>query len=379
MNIVVDAHVHLWDPARGDYGWLKPELTGLYRRFEVQELHALLEPAHVDGVVLVQAAPTAAETDYLLGIAEQTPWVFGVVGWIDFDAENVVDVVASRARHRKLVGVRPMLQDLDDPEWILNPTRAPALTALASHGLVFDALIHPQHIGAIEQIAERHPDLSIVIDHAAKPIISAQPDLAWRDGMRRLAARNNVACKLSGLLTQLVPNTSEEHVSAHAEVVMDLFGPCRTLWGSDWPVLTQAAPYSQWFELTQQILSRLSATERRAVLGGNAARIYHLDLRAQAAAILLHPADNVVVCCRPVAAGERIRIGEQEHLVVLDPAELGHKIARRALQVGTKVIKYGASIGSATAAVAAGGWVHLHNMKSDYISPHTRALGGDGS
>lgn len=379
MNIVVDAHVHLWDPARGDYGWLQPELTGLYRRFEAKELHALLEPAHVDGVVLVQAAPTTAETDYLLDIAEQTPWVFGVVGWLDFDAQNVAEAAASRAQHRKLVGVRPMLQDLDDPEWILDPRRAPALTALAAHGLVFDALIHPQHIGAIEQIADRHPDLSIVIDHGAKPGISGPPEATWREGMRRLAARNNVVCKLSGLLTQLAANTSNEHVSAHAEAVMDLFGPRRVLWGSDWPVLTQAATYSQWFELTQQILSRLSAPERSAVFGANAARIYHLDLRAQAAAILLHPADNVVVCCRPVVAGERIRIGEREHLVVLEAAELGHKIARRALQVGAKVIKYGASIGSATAAVAAGGWVHLHNMKSDYISPHTRALGGDGT
>lgn len=379
MNIVVDAHVHLWDPARGDYGWLRPELTGLYRRFDTQELHTLLDTSRVDGVVLVQAAPTAAETDYLLAIAEQTSWVFGVVGWMDFDAENVADAVAGRRQHRKLVGVRPMLQDLDDPAWILHPRRAPALTALASHGLVFDALIHPRHIDAIEQIADRHPGLNIVVDHAAKPTISGRPDVAWREGMRRLAARNNIVCKLSGLLTQLSPSTSTEHVSAHAEVVMDLFGPRRLLWGSDWPVLTQASTYSQWFALTQQMLNPLSAAERSAVLGGNAARIYQLDLRARAAAILLHPADNVVVCCRAVTAGERIRISEDEHIDVLEAAELGHKIARRPLQVDMKVIKYGAAIGSATATVPAGGWVHMHNMKSDYISPHTRAPGGDGS
>ncbi|HEY0682039.1 MAG TPA: amidohydrolase family protein [Steroidobacter sp.] len=379
MNIVVDAHVHLWDPARGDYGWLKPELTGLYRRFDTQELHALLDTSHVDGVVLVQAAPTAAETDYLLGIAEQTSWVFGVVGWIDFDADNVADVVASRARHQKLVGVRPMLQDLDNPEWILHPRRTPALTALASQGLVLDALIHPKHIDAIERIAERHPELSIVVDHAAKPTISGRPDATWRDGMRRLAANKNVVCKLSGLLTQLTSATSTEHVLPHAEIVLDLFGPRRLLWGSDWPVLTQAATYSQWFSMTQRILGSLSEAERGAVLGGNAARIYQLDLRAQAPAILLHPADNVVVCCRAVSAGERIRVGTDEQIVVLEAAELGHKIARRPMEMGSKVIKYGASIGSATANVPAGGWVHLHNMKSDYISPHTRALGGEGS
>lgn len=379
MNIVVDAHVHLWDPARGDYGWLKPELTGLYRRFDEQELHALLDASRVDGVVLVQAAPTTAETDYLLGIAERTPWVFGVVGWIDFDAANVVEVVAIRRAQRKLVGVRPMLQDLDDPEWILDPRRAPALSALAAHGLVFDALIQPKHIEAIEEIAERHPDLKIVVDHAAKPTISGPPDAAWRAGMRRLASRNNIVCKLSGLLTELAPDTGAEHVSAHAKVIMDLFGPRRLLWGSDWPVLTQAATYSQWMSRTHRILELLSATERSAVLGGNAARIYQLDLRAQAAAILLHPADNVVVCCRAVSAGERIRISEDEHLTVLEAADLGHKIARRPLQVGTKIIKYGASIGSATANVASGGWVHMHNMKSDYMSAHTRAVSGDRS
>ncbi len=379
MNVVVDSHVHLWDPARGDYGWLTPELTGLYRRFETEELHALLDACHVDGVVLVQAAPTVEETKYLLGIAERTPWVFGVVGWIDFDANDVADAIASLGKHRKLVGVRPMLQDLKDPEWILDPRRAPALAALASHGLVFDALIHPKHIDAIVTIADRHPDLRIVIDHAAKPVISGPPDAEWCDGMRRLAGNSNVVCKLSGLLTQLTSNTSSEQASAHAAVVLDLFGPRRLLWGSDWPVLTQAATYSQWFSQTQRMLSSMSPAEREAVLGGNAARIYQLDLRARAAAILLHPEDNVVVCCRAVAEGERIRVSDDEQLVVLEAAELGHKIARRPLRVGAKVIKYGASIGSVTAEVATGGWVHLHNMKSDYLSPHTRALGGDGS
>lgn len=373
MTSIIDAHVHLWDPDRGDYGWLTPALPKLFRRIDEQELQGHLQSFGIDGAVLVQAAPSVAESDYLLSIAERTPWVRGVVGWVDLDAPDVERQIAARAAQQKFVGVRPMLQDSSDPDWIVDPNRDRALSALASHGLVFDALIKPVHMGRIEQIARRHPTLSIVIDHAAKPSIGEQLDPAWRASLRALASCPNVVCKLSGLLTELRPDTDEAKVLECAEAVLQTFGASRVIWGSDWPVLTLASSYEHWYALTRQALRSLSDAERNAVMGGNAARIYKMKIRSAAAAILLHPDDNVLVCCRAVCAGERVQIGPEEQIHVLQDIDLGHKLARRGLSAGDKVIKYGAPIGSMTATVSAGGWIHLHNMKSDYISAHTRA------
>jgi L-fuconolactonase len=379
MSSIIDAHVHLWDPDRGDYGWLTPALPKLYRRIDERELREQLTRAGVDGAVLVQAAPTEAESDYLLSIAERTPWVRGVVGWVDFDAPDVEQRIAKRARQSKFVGVRPMLQDIDDVDWILHPGRDRALRALASHGLVFDALIKPVHMSRIEQIARRYPNLSIVIDHAAKPTIGNEMSRSWRESLRALASYPNVVCKLSGLLTELAPATDVARVRDCAEIVLQLFGPGRVLWGSDWPVLTLASSYDQWYALTQRALNSLSEADRNAVTGGNAARIYRMKTIPAALAILLHPDDNVLVCCRAVRAGERFLINENEEIQVLQDTDLGHKLARRVLSAGEKVIKYGAPIGSMTAAVSAGEWIHLHNMKSDYISAHTRAARVDAT
>jgi len=380
MSPIIDSHVHVWDPARGDYGWLTRELASLYRRIDERELHDQLIRAGVQGAVLVQAAPTEAESDYLLSIAEREPWVLGVVGWVDFDAPDIEQRIARRARQAKFVGVRPMLQDLQDADWILQPGRDRALSALARHGLVFDALIRPVHLSRIEQIARRYPNLAIVIDHAAKPSVGNEVSRSWRESLRALASYPNVVCKLSGLLTERAPGVDPTKVLDCAKVVLQLFGPSRVIWGSDWPVLTLASSYEEWYALTQRALSSLSVTDRNAVLGDNAARVYRMKVAPAAPlAILLHPDDNVLVCCRAVRAGERFQINEREEIRVLQDVDLGHKLARRALSAGEKVIKYGAPIGSMTAAVAAGGWVHLHNMKSDYISAHTRAARVDGT
>ena len=373
MSTVIDAHVHLWDPSRGDYGWLRPELTGLYRHIDVSELRTVTSGSGVDGVVLVQAAPTVAESDYLLSIAERASWILGVVGWLDFDDDRVEEAVAKRAAREKFVGVRPMLQDLSDADWILAPNRGRALRALESNGLTFDALIRPIHLSRMETVAQRFPALSLVIDHAAKAAIGESCDYSWLSGLRSLAANENVVCKLSGLLTELIPGTSEDKVIERSLQILDLFGCSRVLWGSDWPVLTEAAAYDRWMMLTHRILGSMSASERAAVMGENAARIYKLHPRIASALILLHPDDNVLVCRRAVSIGEGALIGAGERLEILHDVELGHKVARRKLAAGEKVIKYGAPIGSMTSPVPAGGWIHLHNMQSDYISAHTRA------
>jgi L-fuconolactonase len=275
----VDAHVHLWDPIRGDYGWLTPKMTPLYRRFGHTDVKPLLDAANIAGAVLIQAAATSAETDYLLAIAESVPWVLGVVGWVDLDAEDVEDQVARRAKHPKFVGVRPMLQDIEDPLWILDPRRSRALKAMERHRLVFDALIRPVHLDAISQVASDHPDLAIVIDHAAKPTIGWQLDQSWQSAMRRASRLSNVKCKISGLMTELAPGTDTTMIGPHVETLLELFAHGRLIWGSDWPVLTTAATYAEWFRVSQLCLARLDQAALEGVMGGNAIRTYRMGSR----------------------------------------------------------------------------------------------------
>jgi L-fuconolactonase len=275
--MIIDAHQHFWDPARGDYGWLKPD-NPIHRVFATADLRPLLAQTGVDATILVQAAPTPDETDYMLEIARATPWVLGVVGWVDLEAPDAADAIRRRARDPLFLGVRPMLQDIADPDWILRPELAPALDAIAAEGLVFDALILSHQIGTITELAGRHPQLSIVLDHAAKPKLgNADAMAAWARAITGLAARPNVTCKVSGLLTEVQQGGEKHDVVRAIGMLFELFGAARLLWGSDWPVLTLKGDYQDWFELAREAVAARDSSAVRAVMGGNALRIYRPD------------------------------------------------------------------------------------------------------
>jgi L-fuconolactonase len=272
--MIVDAHQHFWDPARGDYGWLKPD-NPVHRVFSTADLRPLLIQSGVEATILVQAAPTPGEADYMLTIARKTPWVLGVVGWIDLLAPDAADQVRRRAADPHFLGVRPMLQDLEDPDWIRQRALDPALNAIAAEGLVFDALILPHQIGAITELAARHPQLSIVLDHAAKPKLGdADAMTLWACDIEKLAKGPNVTCKVSGLLTELSPEGDREDVIRAIDIIFELFGPERLLWGSDWPVLTLAGDYRGWFELVRAAIAAHDPDLVGAVMGDNALRVY---------------------------------------------------------------------------------------------------------
>jgi L-fuconolactonase len=278
--MIVDAHQHFWDPGRGDYGWLKPG-SPIHRVFSTAELRPLLIQAGVDATILVQAAPTPAESDYILAIARKTPWVLGVVGWIDLLAPNAVEEVRRRAGDPLFLGVRPMLQDLEDSNRIRQRTLDPALNAAAAEGLVFDALIRSDQIGAITELAARHPQLAIVLDHAAKPPLGdATAMTLWKREMEKLSGAPNVSCKLSGFLTALGPSGTRADVIRAIRVLFDQFGPKRLLWGSDWPVLIAAdcfvgaGDYQGWFELAREAIAARDPSAARLAMGDNALRIY---------------------------------------------------------------------------------------------------------
>ncbi len=274
--MTIDSHFHCWQLARGDYGWLTAASGSIHRDVSVHEWQAQSAPLGVTGGVLVQAAPTENETRFLLDQADANAAVLGVVGWADLLATNAPERIRSLATHPKLKGLRPMLHDLADPEWILQPALAAALNTMVECDLVFDALVKPEHLPHVLQLALAYPRLRVVIDHGAKPDIANQQWQPWADDMALLANETTVMCKLSGLLTEAGTAPQPGTVRRWALHVLHQFGPDRVLWGSDWPVLALAGSYASWWGETQTVLHDLNASQKAAVLGGNARRFYHL-------------------------------------------------------------------------------------------------------
>lgn len=274
--MIIDAHFHCWELARGDYGWLTPELGPIYRDVTVADWQREAAPHGIIGGVLVQAAPTEAETQFLLRQADANPAVLGVVGWVDLLAPDAPERIRRLAAHPKLKGLRPMLQDIADPEWILQPALEPALRAMAECGLVFDALVKSVHLPHILTLAKRHPDMRIVIDHAAKPDIAHGEWQPWADAIARVAAETTAMCKLSGMLTEAEPSPESGAVHRWASHVLASFGLERVVWGSDWPVVETAASYSDWWNEAQDLLGSFELSQRESAVGGNACRLYRI-------------------------------------------------------------------------------------------------------
>lgn len=272
----IDAHQHFWALARGDYDWLTPELGPIHRDFLPDDLEPLLMAAGIGGTILVQAAPTENETDFLLDIARRTGFVKGVVGWTDFEAPGAAARIARLGRDPLVVGLRPMIQDIGDPDWMLRETLTPAFAALTEAGLTFDALTLPDHLPRLRRLLARHPGMRVVIDHGSKPEIRDGRIDDWKAEMTALGRDSAAWVKLSGLVTEAAADWTEEDLRPYVEHLLEAFGPERLIWGSDWPVCTLASPYTRWLEVTDRLLSGLSEAEREAIYGGNAARAYRL-------------------------------------------------------------------------------------------------------
>lgn len=276
---MIDAHQHFWKLGRGDYDWPNQSVAPIFRDFEPDELAPQLTQCGITRTVLVQATPTVAETEFLLDIASQAPFVAGVVGWVDMTAQDAVDQIDRLAINPVLKGLRPMLQSIPHTDWILHPAADRALRHMARLGLRFDALIQPRHLDTIATLARRHPDLSIVIDHIAKPKMQAgiAPVVGWSKGMTALAALPNVWCKLSGLVTEVGTDWTPADLSDHARHVLDSFGPTRLMWGSDWPVVNLASNYVDWYSQARKLVADLSDAEQAQVFGGSAQTFYGLE------------------------------------------------------------------------------------------------------
>jgi len=271
---MIDAHFHVWKLDRGDYDWLTPALTPIYRDIGVDDWIQNAKASGVTRGIIVQAAPTEAETTFILQQAARHPGaVLGVVGWVDFAAPDAPDRIRAIAGNPLLKGLRPMLQDIADPDWILRSEVVPALETICDLGLTFDALIKPVHLSRIPTLAARFPRLRIVVDHAAKPDIASGGFQDWADGVRRIAVETTAYCKLSGLLTEAGMRTDIESIRPYAEYVMSVFGPDRVLWGSDWPVLELAAAYEAWHSMATDLVPE---QYRAPIFETNAIKAYAL-------------------------------------------------------------------------------------------------------
>ncbi|MBO0344145.1 amidohydrolase family protein [Roseibium sp. CAU 1637] len=276
-DLRIDAHQHFWQVARGDYGWLTPALGHLYADYVPEDLAPMLKKHGITGTVLVQAAPTEAETTFMLSLADKLDFIKGVVGWTDLEAEDASARIARMARHPKLVGLRPMIQDIADDRWMLSPKLDPAFQAMIEHDLTFDALTLPRHLQHLLSVLRSHATLTTVIDHGSKPEIANGNFNGWAKDMKALAEETSAFCKLSGLVTEAARNWKRDDLTPYVDHLLACFGPSRLIWGSDWPVCTLAASYDQWIETTDWLLRDLSQADKDKILGANALRAYRLS------------------------------------------------------------------------------------------------------
>lgn len=274
--MAVDAHVHFWRIGRNDCAWPPPELTAIHRDFLPEDWRREADAAGIDAAIAVQSQPSERDTAWLLELARDDARIAGVVGWVDLAAPDAADRIVVLAGNPKLRGLRPMLQDLPEDDWILQSSLTPAIEAMIAHGLCFDALVKPRHLPHLLRFAERHPALRIVIDHASKPDIARGAVDPWRAQLAELAGLPNVSCKLSGLVTEAGDAWHPGELRPYVEHLLATFGPRRLLWGSDWPVVNLAADYARWFDLADA-LTGLAGDDHAALFGGNAVRVYGIQ------------------------------------------------------------------------------------------------------
>lgn len=275
--MVIDSHHHFWrfDPA--DYGWISETMAILRRDYLPGQLAEEAAAAGVDGVVSVQARQSLRETDWLLELAAQHKLIRGVVGWLPLAEPSIGDLLADYAHREGLVGVRHVIQDEPDPQFMLGAAFNRGLGLLERHKLVYDLLIHEHHLPVAVRLIDRHPSQPFVLDHLAKPRIAAGELEPWRTRLRELAERPNVVCKLSGMVTEADHDRWRvDQLRPYVDAALEAFGPERLMFGSDWPVCRLACEYGRWRGVVDQLIAGCSAAERAAVLGGTAARVYGL-------------------------------------------------------------------------------------------------------
>lgn len=273
----IDAHQHFWQYSAEQYEWIDDSMAKLRRDFLPSDLERELRAAGFDGSIAVQAQQSIAETEWLLGLADKNPFVIGVVGWVDLRSPQVGEQLSRLSRNPKFLGVRHIVQSEPDDRFLLGPEFLRGIAALAEFDLSYDILIYPRHLPVASELVRRFPQQRFVLDHLAKPFIKKELIHPWASDLKELAKHPNVYCKLSGLVTEADWQAWKPgNIAPYVDVALECFGPERLMIGSDWPVCTVAASYSQALRLIPELLSSYPDTVFEAVLGETARKFWKL-------------------------------------------------------------------------------------------------------
>jgi L-fuconolactonase len=273
----IDAHQHFWIYNPAEYGWIDDSMAELRRNFLPHDLKPDLDSNGFHGSVAVQARQTLEETRWLLELAQRSPSILGVVGWLDLRAPDIRSQLKALTQNSKLVGVRHVVQSEPDERFLLQPDFLRGISVLEEFDLAYDILIYPKHLSVAAEFVERFPRQRFVLDHLAKPPIKNGKIDPWAQGIKRLAEFPNVFCKLSGLVTEADwQHWRPEQIFPFLDIAFEAFGPDRLMIGSDWPVCLVAALYTRTIEVVKAYLQTQDPESRDAVLGGNAQRFWRL-------------------------------------------------------------------------------------------------------
>jgi L-fuconolactonase len=274
----IDSHQHFWRYNPGEYSWIDDSMAAIRRDFLPGDLRDEMRRAAMDACVAVQARQTREETRWLLQVAHTYPFVAGVIGWVDLQADDVAEQLEEFVDDPAFVGVRHIVQAEDDDRFMLRPRFCRGISLLEDRDLTYDILIYPKHLRVAAELVSRFPRQHFVLDHLAKPDIRSREIRAWEKGIREIAAYPLVFCKLSGLVTEADwSGWTAEDIRPYLDVAFDCFGAHRLLAGSDWPVCTVAADYGRVISLIDHYLGGRPAADREAVMGGNAARLWRFS------------------------------------------------------------------------------------------------------
>ena len=275
--MIIDSHHHFWNYTDEDYGWIDDSMSRIRRDFLPSDLKDTIGAAGVDGVISVQARQSLEETDWLLKLSEENDFIMGVTGWLPLVDDGIKNIIGRYVSHEKLKAVRHVIHDEEDDNFILRKDFNRGISKLLKHNLVYEILIFEKHLPQTISFVDKHPNQIFVLDHIGKPKIKENILSPWRESIAELAKRENVFCKISGMVTeadfkQWTPN----QLQPYADEILDSFGAERVMFGSDWPVCLVASEYDQWLNTVNSFIKQLSKNEQELIMGGNARRVYGL-------------------------------------------------------------------------------------------------------
>jgi L-fuconolactonase len=275
--MTIDSHQHFWKYDPVNYSWIDDNMSVIRKDFMPSDLKKVYNENAVDGCVAVQAEQNLEQTDFLLKLASENDFIKGVVGWVDFRAENIDDVLEDYFKNKKLKGFRHVVQGEADNNFLLRPNFLNGIGFLEKYEYTYDILVLPHQLGATLEFVKHFPHQKFVIDHIAKPYIKDGFYYGWAALMKEIGKHDNVYCKLSGMITEADYNTwTPEQIHPYMNLVLEAFGPERVMFGSDWPVCLVAGNYNKVKQLTTDFIATLSTKEQAAIMGKNAIKFYNL-------------------------------------------------------------------------------------------------------